>query len=253
MLTARRGSPAIVTASISLTETAPRGGGQWGRNAAAFLALAGGAALLTSAVPRTIAGFSMLPGDPVLEAIRLGEQVSVSELELLASSRQAGLAWIESGRGWTDLGLAQLRRVKNAGTWTAEGQRLLDESASSLRHGLALAPANPFAWARLAYVELVRGGPSKTVVEALKMSMSTGTHEPHLLFSRLNLCLKVWRQFDEEGRALVAQQIRFAEKKSRTKLARLAKKWNASRIVANALEDAPKDETDFNKAPKSLN
>ena len=239
MVTARRSAPAIVTGSISLTETAPRGGGQWSRHAVAFLALVGGAALLTSAVPRTIAAFSMLPGDPVLEAIQWGEQVRVSDLELLTSSREAGLAWIESGRGWTDLGLAQLRLVRNAGTWTAEGQRLLDQSASSLRHGLALAPANPFAWARLAYVELVRGGPSNAVAEALKMSIATGTQEPHLMFSRLNLCLRVWREFDEEGRALVAQQIRFADNMSRTRLARLTKKWNASQVVADALKDAP--------------
>ncbi len=236
MVTATRGTATFVTGRIPLTETAPRGSGRWARYAAAFLALVGGTVLLTSAVPRTIAAFSMMPGDSVLNAIQRDEQVRASDLELLASSREAALAWIEAGRVWTDLGLAQLRRANKAGLWTAEGRRHLDESVSSLRRGLALAPANPFAWARLGYVELVRGGPSTAAAEALKMSMLTGAYEPLLMFSRLNLCLRVWREFDEEGRALVAQQIRFADNMSRTRLARLVKKWDASPVVADALK-----------------
>ncbi len=128
----------------------------------------------------------------------------------------------------------------------------MEESVSSLRHGLALAPANSFAWARLAYVELARGGPSTAVTEALKMSMLTAPYEPRLLYSRLDLSLLVWRQFDDEGRTLVARQIRYAWEMSPPRLARLAQKRNASRIVADALADDPNDVTEFNDALKSL-
>ncbi len=192
----------------------------------------------------------MLPGDPVLNAIQSGDDVRDSELEDLASSRAAALGWIESGRAWTDLGLAQMRLANKAGL--DGGRRLLEESVSSLRRGLALAPANSFAWARLAYVELARGGPSTAVTEALNMSMLTAPYEPRLLYSRLDLSLLVWRQFDEEGRALVAQQVRYAWEMSRTRLARLAQKRNASRTVADALADDPKDVNDFHDALNSL-
>lgn len=192
----------------------------------------------------------MLPGDPVLNAIQSGDDVRRSELEDLASSREAALGWIESGRAWTDLGLAQVRLANKAGL--DGGRRLLEESVSSLRRGLGLAPANSFAWARLAYVELARGGPSTAVTEALNMSMLTAPYEPRLLYSRLDLSLLVWRQFDEEGRALVAQQVRYAWEMSRPRLARLAQKRNASRIVADALADDPKDVNDFHDALNSL-
>ena len=192
----------------------------------------------------------MLPGDPVLNAIQSGDDVRNSDLEDLASSREAALGWIESGREWTDLGLAQMRLAERAGP--DGGARLLDESATSLRRGLALAPANSFAWARLAYVELGRGGPSPAVIEALKMSMLTASYEPRLLYSRLDLSLLVWRQFDEEGRALVARQIRYAWELSRPRLARLAQKRNSTRIVADALAGVPKDVNDFHDALNSL-
>ena len=237
---------------MTLSETALRGGGQWGRYATALVAVVGGAVLLTLAVPRAIAAFAMLPGDPVLEAIQRGEETRESDVESLASSREAALAWIESGRMWTDLGLAQVRLVKTAGLWNEEGGRLLEQSASSLRRGLALAPANPFAWARLGYVELIRGGPSTAAAEALKMSMLTGAYEPHLMFSRLNLCLTAWRQFDEEGRRLVAEQIRFAWNRSRRTLVKLAARRDASQVVADALAESPKNVRAFSEALESL-
>ena len=260
MVTATRGTTTVVTGSITLTERAltepaltepvPERGGRWPRKSAAILTLVGTAILLSLSVPRTIEVFSMLPGDPVLDTIQRGVEVPSSDLEDLASSREAALGWIESGRAWTDLGLAQVRLAERAGL--DGGRRLLDESVTSLRRGLALAPANSFAWARLAYAELGRRGPSTTVTEALKMSMLTASYEPRLLFSRLDLCLLVWRRFDEEGRALVAQQIRYAWEMSRPRLARLAQRRNASRIVADALAAVPKDVNDFSDALNSL-
>ena len=89
------------------------------------------------------------------------------------------------------------------------------------------------------------------VIEALKLSMLTGTHAPHLMYSRLDLLLRVWPHFDEVGRALVAQQIRIAWSRSRTKVAKLARKWSASEIVVDAL-DSPDDVKDFSEALKSL-
>ena len=251
MVTATRSTTTIVFGRIALPGTAHRSVGQWARYASVFLALAGGAVLLTSAVPRTIAAFSMLQGDLVLDAIQTGQKVRVSDLEDLVSSREAALSWIDSGRVWTDLGLAQQRMVRKVGILSAEGRGLLDESVTSLRRGLALAPANPYAWARLGFVELIRGGPSMAVIEALKISMLTGTHEPHLMYSRLDLLLRVWPHFDEVGRVLVAQQIRIAWSRSRTKVAKLARKWSASEIVVDAL-DSPEDVRDFGEALKSL-
>lgn len=228
-------------------DTASEGRPRWRRLPAAVIALVAGLVLLTLAVPRTIAALVMLPGDPILNAVQGGGEVSQSDLEVLMGSREAALAWIDSGRVWTDLGLARLRLARKAGFSGVEGRRLLDDAISALRQGLALAPANPFAWARLGYVQLVRHGRSQAVAEALKMSMLTGSHLPRLMFSRLRLSLTTWRYFDGEEREMVKRQVRLAWKASPKKLVRLADRQNARRIVRRALADVPGAVAEFDR------
>lgn len=229
------------------TDTASDGRPRWRRLPAALIALVAGLALLTLAVPRTIASVVMLPGDPILNAVQGGGEVSEPELKVLMDSRQAALAWIDSGRLWTDLGLARLRLARKAGFRGVEGRGLLDDAFSSLRHGLALAPANPFAWARLGYVRLLRHGRSQAAAEALKMSILTGSHLPRLMFSRLRLSLMMWRYFDGEGRDLVKGQVRLAWKASPQKLVRLARRRKAEKIARRALADVPGAVAEFDR------
>ena len=213
---------------------------------ALLLALAGGLILLVLAVPRTIVSVVTLPGLPVLNAIQNDAEFSVPDLEVLSRGLERASAWIDSGRIETDHGLAQLRLARITGFRTDEGRRLLNQAEELLRHGLARAPANPFAWARLAFVRLAKDGPSKAVADTLVMSMKTGADDPRLRFSRLPLCLMVWEWFDEDGRRMAEEQIRLAWKASHPTTAEIARRHDRLEAVRRVLAAAPGDLRRFN-------
>ena len=72
------------------------------------LALIAGAVLVVAGIPRTIAAFTMLPGDSVLREIQKRRPVERDNLGVLIVAQGRGLFFGESGRKWTDLGLAQM-------------------------------------------------------------------------------------------------------------------------------------------------
>ena len=213
---------------------------------ALLFALAGGLILLVLAVPRTFVSVVTLPGLHVLNAIQNDAEFSREDLQVLSRGLERASAWIDSGRIETDQGLAQLRLARTAGYRSEEGRRFLDEAGESLRRGLARAPANPFAWARLAFVRLAKDGPSKAVTEALVMSMKTGADDPRLRFSRLPLFLSAWEWFDEDGRRMAEAQIRRAWMTSPRTTAEIARRHDRSEAVRGVLAAAPDDLKQFN-------
>jgi len=181
----------------------------------------------------------MIPGEPVRNAIQSNETVSIDDLDVLESTRKDALKWISPGRIWTDIGLAQSWKAYRIGYETVMGKTLLSEAANSIRHGLSFSPANSFAWARLGYVYIMKSGsPTENAVKAYKMSLLTASYEPRLLFDRLILCFYMWDYFSEEDQYLIDQQIGFAARNYRWKLAKIAyNDKNADRIIRSALDN----------------
>lgn len=221
---------------------------------AALLALVVGVIILYLAVPRTMAAFLKIPGDPILNNMQMGKEVSPEELEYLTSTRKRALAWLPEGRTWTDMGMAQSLMAYKIGHQSEEGKKLLTESIASLKNGLALAPANPFAWARLGYAELIKAGrPNSSAANALKMSLLTAVYEPRLLVSRLELCLTVWEYLDDEGRDLVAKQVSLATRREPAKLAEIANRNNAAvSIIRDTLSKYPEELEKFEEHYRNL-
>lgn len=204
-----------------------------------------GAGLLYLALPRTVAAVLMLPGDPLLERIREREPVDKNDLEILVRSRERALAWVESGRVHTDLGLAYLllaRQTDEAGGFDRERAR---QAVASLREGLPRAPASPHAWARLAYAELVAQGPSPTVARALDMSLRTAPFEPRLTRVRVELALLAWPFLTSPTRRLVAAQIRLAWRQARSGLVEIARHSGRDDVVRAALSGDPAAVSEF--------
>ncbi len=203
--------------------------------ATTVLALVAGAVLLVTALPRTIAALTMLPGDPVLREIQNLRPVGRDSLDILIAAQRRGLLYGESGRKWTDLGLAQLLLAGEPGQQGGVEKDLVSRAIASLKTGLALAPANPFAWTRLAVAHSLMTGPSPSVVSALRMAMLTARYEPRLLFIRLDLCLQSWSYFRAADHELVFQQIRLAWRKNPDRLVDLAVETGQVNVVRAAL------------------
>ncbi len=199
-----------------------------------------GAILLYLGVPPTIDAIWRYSGDRTLRAIQAQETVSNEEVEDLIEVLDRSLFLVESGRKWTDLGLAQLLRSARI-TGQTESRELLVGARASLREGSALGPANGFAWTRLAYVETLISGPSAEVARILEMAILTAPFDPRLLFFRLQLCFLAWPYFDQEARDLVLQQVRHAWREAPGQLVDLAVAAERVDVVRAALSRSPDD------------
>jgi hypothetical protein len=208
-------------------------------------------ALLVLAVPRTISAFVMIPSGPVMIKLQLLQPVAANELDTLVASQHSGLNWDSRGRTRTDLGLAYLLMADQRSRDDVQWRKDMDEAITSLRKGLALAPANPYAWTRLAYAETQLNGWSPAALAALRLAFITAPYEPRLALSRLRLSFLAWPHMTPEDRELVFQQIRYTWKNSPRKLTVLALDLRVANLVRAALLTSPDDLDNFEKRLKA--
>lgn len=201
-----------------------------------------GAGLLALAVPRAVAALVSLPGGPVLARVQAMEPVGPEALDILVGAEDAALAWVDSGRRRTDRALALLLRARQE---EAADNEFLVDSLAGLRSGLAHAPANSFAWTRLAYAETMLNGPSPSAAAALRMALITAPHEPRLLMVRLELCLRSWDHFGPADRALVGDQIRAAWRRAPDRVMDLVHRTRRAAPVLEALRGSRDDIVEF--------
>jgi hypothetical protein len=205
------------------------------RLAIAALSLSLGGALLFLSVPRLIAEVVMLPGNRVLAMVQSGSVPSNRDLEILAASRQRAFAWSDAARPRIDLALAQLLATRRVLGSSPDYQTQVSAAIHSLRDGLARAPAEPYAWTRLAYLSVSEAEPPGRVVPLLEMAIRTAPVEPNLTFARLELCFIEWGDFPASDQPLLAQQLRIAWHQSGDRLVRLAQETGRTEEVLNAL------------------
>ena len=200
--------------TLPATPAASKAAAGRGLAAAALLGLA----LLALGVPRLMAGLAEARGDPRI----LAAPAPPAELHRLAESRRASLAWMRSGEALKTLGAAE---AEFAGSGE-EAKRA--DAMSDLEKGLALAPADPAGWLRLAEL---RGTSDPGMIKALRLSIYTGAREPGLLLRRLDLGLAAWPSLDEELRTLMRDQIRHAASLDRGAVESIARRRGAEQAV----------------------
>ncbi len=201
-----------------------------------------GVLLLALAVPRTIAAFQLLPGDPVRDAVRAGHTVSAEDLRALIENRDAALAWLSSPRIQGDLGLAHLDLAQRQGFAGEMGEEHLSDGLRAIKAELTLSPTNPYAWARLAFARIKNGGSAADVKKALFLSILTGPYEKRLAVSRIQYAILLWHRLAADERSHILDQITWAERRGyRRSLASMAKRHKkADRIIFYAVARDPK-------------
>ena len=193
--------------------------------------------LLSSGVPRLLAALASLPGDAPLARVLDRNPVSPEQLARVVESRGRSLAWVDEGRRYTEQALARLM--------LAEEKPVLDAGADlgpvrdALIEGLARAPASPYAWARLAYVEDLQRGATARAVAFARMSVLTGPYEDRLLLRRLDIALRGWDSVSPADAALFLDQIRRAWRRAPEQLQALAHSTERPDLVSQALADHP--------------
>ena len=207
--------------------------------------------LLIWSVPRTLSAFMMVPSASVLRKLQNLQSVETADLETLIASQRRGMTWSNRGRTLTDLGLAQLliaeRLVDNDAVWREQ----TEEAIKSLKAGLAIAPANPYAWTRLAYGEFRLRGWSPLALSALRLAFITAPYDPRLLMSRLRLSFLAWPHMTPEDEDLVLQQIRYAWEQDPNELTQIAVGFDQTNLVRAALLRRPDDLSAFEERVKN--
>ncbi|MGF1639323.1 MAG: hypothetical protein ACFCUO_00075 [Rhodospirillales bacterium] len=112
---------------------------------------------------------------------------------------------------------------------------------AALRRRLALAPADPYGWTRLAYAESRLDGWSPRALSALRLAILSAPYEPRLTAARLRLSFAAWPHMAPEDRQLVFRQIRFGFQDAPHDLAVLAVDLGVVDLVRAALLASPED------------
>jgi len=191
--------------------------------------------LLALGAPRLISAFALLSAGPILTKLQLQHPVSDEELDTFAGAQRRGLAWSENRRRWTDLGLAQLLMAERYTADDPMRTTMLDEGIRSIKTGLRMAPANPFAWVRLAHAEGLKRLGSSEALTTYRMALDTAPYEPRLMYTRIRIGLLHWRWLDREDRRQLFQQIRFGWARNARHLVDAALDVNRVNIVRAAL------------------
>jgi hypothetical protein len=187
----------------------------------------------------------------VLRKLQDQQPVRIDELRTLADAQETGRFWLADGRLRTDLGLAYLLLAEKLPRGDANASAYLQQAIETLKEGLARAPANPYAWARLAYAEALEKGWSPLAISSLRLSLITAPYERRLLWSRLRMTFLASRDnISSSDRELVFQQIRFAWKTDPSELTRLAAELTQVNLVRASLLPMPEDARAFEELLK---
>jgi hypothetical protein len=206
--------------------------------------------LLILGIPRTLGVIASARSEPVLRKLQEHQPVQSDELMTLVDAQEAGRFWLADGRLRTDLGLAYLLLGERLPRTDPNANAYLQRAIDALTAGLARAPADPVAWARLAYAQALSKGWSPLAVSSLRMSLITAPYEPRLLWSRLRMSFLAWPELSRGDRELVFQQIRHAWQADPAELARVAIELKQVDQVRAALLLSPDDSAAFEELLK---
>jgi hypothetical protein len=244
--TAKTKTPAVGTLGFRLPDGA----------AAVAMALVVGALLVFLSMPRILAELNLIPANGLLDEIRSAENARVDDEQAgslgdaIGGLRRATSFVGNNGRVYTDLALAKLREMDRAGAGTEEGRALLDAAISDMQQGLALSPANSFAWARLSYALLLRDGATDAVLDALRMSYQMAGLNDKILFFRTDLSLGLWKELDKDLKDATVRQIAFyweSRWRDRKQLMWLGCRHDAIFVINLAVRDLEKGREDFDR------
>lgn len=224
---------------------------QWLPNIiATTIAMVAGISMLSLAVPATLAAFTLVATAHTWEKVINRSDVPKVGLLKLHASQRAAVDWVPSGKSHADRAVTEIALAKAAPSRSVERADWYQRAEASVEEGLLLAPADPYAWARLAYLRLKKGGRKSGAREALMMSMLTGPYEKRLAKSRIQYAIRLWNRLSPEDRAFVKKQILWADRMvGRHALIKMAKRGRKSRaIILTALAQDPTRLESFKRA-----
>jgi len=166
--------------------------------------------LLLLAWPRFLASVRYLPVEHALGRYYADDVIPSDRLKVLIRFTEEAIGWQDHYR-FHD-GLSQLHYLRGLDVQTPAAERraayraAADEAAAALQR----APAQPAAWLRLATLRWILHDEPDTIVDAWKMSVFTGRTHSALYAHRVELGLAQRAWLDDEGVAMLRDQLLLA-------------------------------------------
>jgi hypothetical protein len=168
---------------------------------AAFIA----AAVLIYAAAFAKPAWEFAQAEPHYAEVAKGKLGSVVELDALTQALRASPWRADLSRA----ALVQMLTAQQSGLESFRAITRLSAAQRDLRLGLAAAPADVFAWTRLAVSE-VRLGNEQKAGAALSMAFKVAPADRKLAAMQFDLAVVLWHYLDKEARAALERRLAWA-------------------------------------------
>ncbi|MFC1605471.1 hypothetical protein ACFL33_01240 [Pseudomonadota bacterium] len=167
-------------------------------------------AVLSLAWPRFQASVRYLPVERAIKAYYKTGEIPTDRLPVLIRFASEAIAHQEHYRFHDGLSTLHVLRAMDYKTPALERRDAYVSAMTEAEQSLQQAPANPATWLRLASVRWILHEEPETIVDAWKMSVFTGRIHPLLFQKRAEIGLAYHGYMDEEGKAMLRDQLLLA-------------------------------------------
>lgn len=204
-----------------------------------IIAVIGGLALGTVALPHVFAAIAVLQAQPIAERYISGERgLYASDVAHAAERLEFALSLApdaDTAVLLADLRLWQARRATDTQTIVAYAQHSVDAAKIAVRQ----APAHPAAWTALADALEVRSPGDASVVAPLSRALQVAPYDPRRRDVRVELAMRHWQALSPEAQRATGPLIVAMARIDVGAVARLAKQNLGLGAVRDALEVEP--------------
>jgi len=189
--------------------------------------------LIWFAAPNFLAAMWMALGQPIVDDIENGQQLSEVDIQTLVESRSQANSFVTFSKYKTGLAVAFMIQDSSPET--------IEKSLALLRQSTQLSPVNAFSWqwrARLAHFS--PNQEEDEAVTAWRTARSLAKNDKYLFYDRIHVGTIIYRAMEPQDRELLREDVERAYRESRYQLRTYAKKQGILEWMKFLLRDQEK-------------
>ena len=160
--------------------------------------------------PRLQASYRYLPVEIAIQRYYATREMASDRLPVLIGFARKAVSYHDHYRFHDGLSLLQLLRAIDVNTPALERRDAYVASVAEAMESLQRAPAQPSIWLRLATLHWILHDEPETILASWKMSIFSGRTDVSLIPQRVELGLAFREYIDEEGVAMLRDQLLLA-------------------------------------------
>ena len=185
--------------------------------------------------------------EKVFARLLAGKMPPAGRLDRAIGSGRRAASWADAGQNWSRVSRAELALAEQPDMLPRSRRSRLERADQAFRQALAHAPADPAAWARLAYVTLLLRGDAADINGALTLSVLTGPSFGGVMPLRSGIAALAWKQLDPPTRALFEPQFVKTMQFAPRPFVEAIRRSDGVGVVRAQLEGEPELEREFER------